>query len=281
MNDEQIAEDRKRLAALSNDDLVSEFKRRGETLAEREYNTEGLASVLSNRLDDKGDGKGHWEATEKTASVVREMKSLVADDYTSLRNSVVEMKSRDDLKIKDEELAAQFDNYRKFGVEPFPDAQQTIDRSLSKFEAAAKERGVDRDSKWEAGERQNQNFNEDYDRRAQDRNQTGGLKLGQTERDHAERRDDAKFLGREASHVLPQGERDRQRDEARLANPEAKRDLGQKLEPEAAMGGGGGEAKAAPRTALGKMIQAQDNEREKAQQQEKQQSEIQGRGRRL
>ena len=59
MNDEQIAADRKRLAALSNDDLVSEFKRRGETLAEREYNTEGLASVLSNRLDNKNEGKGH------------------------------------------------------------------------------------------------------------------------------------------------------------------------------------------------------------------------------
>lgn len=280
MNDEQIAADRKRLAALSNDDLVSEFKRRGETLAEREYNAEGLASVLSNRLDDRNEGQDHWKATEKTASVVREMKSLVADDYTSLRNSVVEMKSREDLKIKDEELASQFDNYRKFGVEPFPDAQQTIDRSLSKFEAAAKERGVDRDTKWEEGEKR-QNFNDDYDRRAQDRNQTGGLKLGQTERDHEERRDDAKFLGREASHVLPQGERDRQRDEARLANPEAKRDLGQKLEPEAAMGSGAREAKAAPKTALGKMIQAQDDEREKAQQQEKQQSETQGRGRRL
>ena len=158
--------------------------------------------------------------------------------------------------------------------------QQTIDRSLSKFEAAAKERGVDRDTKWEEGEKR-QNFNDDYDRRAQDRNQTGGLKLGQTERDHAERRDDAKFLGREAAHVLPQGERDRQRDEARLANPEAKRDLGQKLEPEAAMAGGAREAKAVPKTALGKMIQAQDDEREKAQQQEKQQSETQGRGRRL
>ncbi|MDN7349999.1 Sec-independent protein translocase family protein [Acetobacter senegalensis] len=276
MNDEQIAEDRKRLAALSNDDLVSEFKRRGETLAKREYNTEGLASVLSNRLDNKNEGKEHWEATEKTASVVREMRSLVADDYTSLRNSVVEMKSREDLKIKDEDLAAQFDNYRKFGVEPFPDAQQTIDRSLSKFEAAAKERGVDRDSRWEAGERQQQNFNEDYDRRAQDRNQnqTGGLKLGQTERDHAERRDDAKFLGREAAHVLPQGERDRQRDEARLANPAAKRDLGQKLEPEAAMGGDS--KKDAPVSALGKMAAA----REKAQQQESK-SEAETRGRRL
>ncbi|MDN7352638.1 Sec-independent protein translocase family protein [Acetobacter senegalensis] len=274
MNDEQIAEDRKRLAALSNDDLVSEFKRRGETLAEREYNTEGLASVLSNRLDDKDRGTEHWQATEKTASVVREMRSFVADDYTSLRNSVVEMKSRDDLKIKDEELAAQFDNYRKFGVEPFPDAQQTIDRSLSKFEAEAKERGLDRDSKWEEGERQQQNFNEDYDRRAQDRNQTGGLKLGQTERDHAERRDDAKFLGREASHVLPQGERDRQRDEARLENPAAKRDLGQKLEPEAAMGGAS--KKDAPVSALGKMAAA----REKAQQQESK-SEEETRGRRL
>ncbi|MFH7811312.1 MULTISPECIES: hypothetical protein [Acetobacter] len=262
MNDEQIEADRKRLAALSNDDLVSEFKRRGETLAEREYNTEGLASVLSNRLDNKNEGKGHWEATEKTASVVREMKSLVADDYTSLRNSVVEMKSRDDLKIQDDELASQFDNYRKFGVEPFPDAQQTIDRSLSKFEAAAKERGLDRDSKWEEGEKR-QNFNDDYDRRAQDRNQTGGLKLGQTERDHAERRDDAKFLGREAAHVLPQGERDRQRDEARLANPEAKRDLGQKLEPEAAMGGGGGEAKAAPKSAMERKIEAREMERQK------------------
>ena len=273
MNDEQIAEDRKRLAALSNDDLVSEFKRRGETLAEREYNTEGLAAVLSNRLDDKKEGKESWAATEKTASVVREMKSLVADDYTSLRNSVVEMKSREDLKIKDEELAFQFDNYRKFGVEPFPDAQQTIDRSLSKFEAAAKERGQDRDTKWEEGEKR-QNFNEDYDRRAQDRNQTGGLKLGQTERDHDERRDDAKFLGREAGHVLPQGERDRQRDEARLANPAAKRDLGQKLEPEAAMGGGA--KKDAPVSALGKMAAA----REKAQQQESK-SEEEVRGRRL
>ncbi|MFT8507596.1 hypothetical protein [Acetobacter sp.] len=264
MNDEQIAADRKRLAALSNDDLVSEFKRRGETLAEREYNTEGLASVLSNRLDDKKEGKESWAATEKTASVVREMKSLVADDYTSLRNSVVEMKSREDLKIKDEDLASQFDNYRKFGVEPFPDAQQTIDRSLSKFEAAAKERGQDRDTKWEEGEkRQKQNFNDDYDRRAQDRNQTGGLKLGQTERDHAERRDDAKFLGREAGHVLPQGERDRQRDEARLANPAAKRDMGQKLEPEAAMGGGGGEAKAAPKSAMERKIEAREMERQK------------------
>lgn len=263
MNDEQIAADRKRLAALSNDDLVSEFKRRGETLAEREYNTEGLASVLSNRLDDKKEGKESWAATEKTASVVREMKNLVADDYTSLRNSVVEMKSREDLKIQDDELASQFDNYRKFGVEPFPDAQQTIDRSLSKFEAAAKERGVDRDTKWEEGEKR-QNFNDDYDR-AQDRNrnQTGGLKLGQTERDHAERRDDAKFLGREASHVLPQGERDRQRDEARLANPEAKRDMGQKLEPEAAMGGGGGEAKAAPKSAMERKIEAREMERQK------------------
>lgn len=276
MNDEQIEADRKRLAALSNDDLVSEFKQRGETLAEREYNTEGLASVLSNRLDNKNEGKEHWQTTEKTASVVREMKSLVADDYTSLRNSVVEMKSREDLKIKDEELAAQFDNYRKFGVEPFPDAQQTIDRSLSKFEAAAKERGLDRDSKWEEGERQNQNFNEDYDRRAQDRNQnqTGGLKLGQTERDHAERRDDAKFLGREASHVLPQGERDRQRDEARLENPAAKRELGQKLEPEAAMGGDS--KKDAPVSALGKMAAA----REKAQQQESK-SDEETRSRRL
>lgn len=262
MNDEQIAADRKRLAALADDDLVSEFKRRGETLAEREYNTEGLASVLSNRLDNKNEGKGHWEATEKTASVVREMKSLVADDYTSLRNSVVEMKSRDDLKIQDDELASQFDNYRKFGVEPFPDAQQTIDRSLSKFEAAAKERGLDRDSKWEEGEKR-QNFNDDYDRRAPDRNQTGGLKLGQTERDHAERRDDAKFLGREAAHVLPQGERDRQRDEARLANPEAKRDLGQKLEPEAAMGGGAREAKAAPKSAMERKIEAREMERQK------------------
>lgn len=262
MNDEQIAADRKRLAALSNDDLVSEFKRRGETLAEREYNTEGLASVLSNRLDNKNEGQESWAATEKTASVVREMKSLVADDYTSLRNSVVEMKSREDLQIKDEDLASQFDNYRKFGVEPFPDAQQTIDRSLSKFEAAAKERGVDRDTKWEEGEKR-QNFNEDYDRRAHDRNQTGGLKLGQTERDHEERRDDAKFLGREASHVLPQGERDRQRDEARLANPAAKRDLGQKLEPEAAMGGGGGEAKAAPKSAMERKIEAREMERQK------------------
>lgn len=262
MNDEQIAADRKRLAALSNDDLVSEFKLRGETLAEREYNAEGLASVLSNRLDDRKEGQDHWEATEKTASVVREMKSLVADDYTSLRNSVVEMKSREDLKIKDEELASQFDNYRKFGVEPFPDAQQTIDRSLSKFEAAAKERGVDRDSKWEEGEKR-QNFNDDYDRRAQDRNQTGGLKLGQTERDHAERRDDAKFLGREAGHVLPQGERDRQRDEARLANPAAKRDMGQKLEPDAAMGGGAREAKAAPKSAMERKIEAREMERQK------------------
>lgn len=262
MNDEQIEADRKRLAALSNDDLVSEFKRRGETLAEREYNTEGLASVLSNRLDDKKEGKGHWEATEKTASVVREMKSLVADDYTSLRNSVVEMKAREDLKINDDELAAQFDNYRKFGVEPFPDAQQTIDRSLSKFDAAAKERGQDRDAKWEEGEKR-QNFNDDYDRRAHDRNQTGGLKLGQTERDHAERRDDAKFLGREAGHVLPQGERDRQRDEARLANPEARRDLGQKLEPEAEMGGGAGEAKAAPKSAMERKIEAREMERQK------------------
>lgn len=276
MNDEQIAEDRKRLAALSNDDLVSEFKRRGETLAEREYNTEGLASVLSNRLDDKKEGKEHWQATEKTASVVREMKSLVADDYTSLRNSVIEMKSRDNLKIKDEELASQFDNYRKFGVEPFPDAQQTIDRSLSKFEAAAKERGLDRESKWEAGERRQQNFNEDYDRRAQDRNQTGGLKLGQTERDHVERRDDAKFLGREAAHVLPQGERDRQRDEARLENPAAKRDMGQKLEPEAAMGGDSKKDTDAPVSALGKMAAAR-----KAAQQQESKAEDETRGRRL
>ena len=272
MNDEQIAADRKRLAALSNDDLVSEFKRRGETLAEREYNTEGLASVLSNRLDDKKEGKESWAATEKTASVVREMKSLVADDYTSLRNSVVEMKSREDLKIKDEDLASQFDNYRKFGVEPFPDAQQTIDRSLSKFEAAAKERGVDRDSKWEEGEKR-QNFNDDSDRRAQDRNQTNGLKLGQTERDHAERRDDAKFLGREASHVLPQGERDRQRDEARLANPEAKRDLGQKLEPEAAMGGAS--KKVPPPTRLEQLVAANKIEQQRHEQDK--QSETQGR----
>ncbi|MCI1794586.1 MAG: hypothetical protein ABF569_05145 [Acetobacter sp.] len=65
-------------------------------------------------------------------------------------------------------------------------------------------------------------------------------------------------MGREAAHMLLQSERDRQRDAARLANPDAKREMVQKLESEVAVGGA---SKVAPKTVQGRMILAQGNER--------------------
>ncbi|MFT9015124.1 MAG: hypothetical protein ABF990_05225 [Acetobacter sp.] len=254
-------------AEMSSRELVKEFERNGLTgLVENEVRADEIADTLSKELDvrkadlrngiDNREGENKdWQRVEKMASTLTDLDKRIDSEYARSRDVVEEMKKRDDLSFSDGGSTDRFMRIGK-GYHCSLETRRAIDGSLEKFkevselreQAFEKERARDRQPDISASRDQTD------DRRPN---------LTQSDPDRGQKRDDAEFLGREAAHVLPQGERDRQRDAARLQNPEEKRGLEQELKPEMSLGGA-----SEPQAA-----QAKGAEREKAPAQAEQKAE--------
>ncbi|GAJ28310.1 hypothetical protein [Acidomonas methanolica] len=276
--EERNEEYRKDLARMSGPELIQEFETRTAVADEREYQTEKAAYGLSNDLDDrKADlrsgadrgesGNEEWQRVEQRAGIVAELDKQIDHDHDRIHDVVEEMKKRDDLKIEAGETREKFETFRDQGVQRWEDPKRTISDSLEKF------RDVSESREDRAEFLREQQFEREQER-TQDRqpdisashNHTDDRRpnLTQSDPDRGQKRNDAEFLGREAAHVLPQGERDRQRDAARFQNPEEKRGLEHELKPEMSLGGASSEPQAA---------RAKGEEREKAPAQAEQKAE--------
>lgn len=240
-------------AEMSSRALVKEFERDG--LIENEVRAGEIADTLSKELDvrkadlrngiDNGEGENKdWQRVEKMASTLTDLDKRIDREYARSRDVVDEMKKRYDLSFSDGGSTDRFMRIGK-GYHCSPETRRAIDGSLEKFKEVSelRERAFDKE--------QSRDHQPDISAsrdRADDRLERDDRRpnLTQSDPDRGQKRDDAEFLGREAAHVLPQGERDRQRDAARLQNPEEKRGLEQELKPEMSLGGASSEPKAAP-----------------------------------
>jgi uncharacterized coiled-coil protein SlyX len=247
--EERNEEYRQSLAGMSGPELVKEFETRTAVADEREYQTEKAAYGLSNDLDDrkadlrngvdKGEkGNEEWQKVEQRAGIVAELDKQIDHDHDRIHDVVEEMKKRDDLKIEDRETKERFESFRDQGVHRWEDPKRTISESLEKFKDVSELREDRAEFLREQAFEKEQSRDHQPDISASN-SQTDDRRpnLTQSDPDRGQKRDDAEFLGREAAHVLPQGERDRQRDAARFQNPEEKRGLEQELKPEMSLGG--------------------------------------------
>lgn len=257
-------------AEMSSRALVKEFERDG--WIENEVRAGEIADTLSKELDarkadlrngiDNGEGENKdWQRVEKMASTLTDLDKRIDREYARSRDVVDEMKKRYDLSFSD---GGSTDRFMRIGTGYHRSAEtkREIDGSLEKFKevselrerAFERERAQDREPDISASRDRADGRLERDDRQPN---------LSQSDPDRGQKRDDAEFLGREAAHVLPQGERDRQRDAARFQNPEEKRGLEQELKPEMSLGGA-----SEPQAA-----QAKGTEREKAPAQAEQKAE--------
>lgn len=226
---------RKSLAGLSNYDLVEEFKHRRDVALDRDAVTGQVAKISSRELREietrrqgvaAGVGQG-IEWLDHASAMITELDRQTERDYDRLRSTVDEMKNRDDLTFSGRERhesRAQFEEIRDRGIQRSTDTKERIDEFHEVKGRIDKPRENSMDS--------TVSHNQADDRRPN---------LTQSDPDRGQKRDDAEFLGREAAHVLPQGERDRQRDAARFQNPEEERGREQELKPEMSLGGASSE----------------------------------------
>lgn len=248
------------LSRMKDDELLREYGNRLDA-SKSDYINKLIKSTDAPPFDLKNDAKG--EAREQDDAVMRARSVADARGLTDDWR-LVEAKS----------FVKQADGLVKNGEREI-DQRPNANELHYKLAQMRDERDRKQDTQLD--------FNEDHERRAgpsRDRNLTpAGPRNNEPEDERKRGRDDAEFLGREASHVLPQGERDRQRDVARLEapgkNPEGDRRQEQKLEPEMTKVGSSSEAaapqKTADKTPLEKQIARSDQSYAQHKQQEQHQ----------
>lgn len=244
--------DRERLSNMSDADLIKDYSRERENALDSGKKAKTEALAVSDRLPSR-DTNG-WTEFKKLGDQAVSHDKEADRAYGRVRDMVDEMKSRDGLKIENDETRRNFEIDKKFGFKrDETEALRTktrLDRFTTHSEMQDKvfefQKSQERDSTVSQSQTDDRRPN-----------------LTQSDPDRGQKRDDAEFLGREAAHILPQGERDRQRDAARFQNPEEKRGLEQELKPEMSLGGA-----SEPQAA-----QAKGAEREKAPAQAEQKAE--------
>lgn len=232
--------DWKSLIGMSDDDLRKTYNERLEA-SESPYINALIKSPDKPPFELENDAQGETREADDAvmrARTVADARGLT-DDWRTVEERHFAEDARDNVRDVEQEIDRR------------PNADELKDRLAEMRDA--------RDQRQEA----NESFNEDHERGAgpsRDRELTPpGPHIGQQPDEREQGRSDAEFLGREAAHILPQGELDRQRDAAKLSrNPDEDRGQGQKLEPEMTRGGSSQDVKSAPRTALERQIEKAD-----------------------